>query len=453
VNPPPAPDPAPPAAVIQFTGHPGLRATDARAWEILDTDEWVEKPGAIGYAPQYDPAALLALRGRVRVEIQVGLHTDVVEATVSPEYTRGGPLVFRRDTRSQARPFASQSSKAAVDLHPDLLGALRSPGGRGRITLTPIAGSGIVPGSLVLVAMPIGHQGDLPPRALDALLAADLILAEDTRVTERALRWRGIRNPIASCHEHNERHRATEVVQRLGGGQRIVLVSDAGTPLVSDPGYPILQAALQAGAHVTAIPGPSAVMLALVLSGLPVASFRFAGFAPRRPAELVPFLATTLDSDDTSVVFESAHRIETFLGELAAQAPDRPVALCKDLTKRTEQVLRGTASAVAAAFRTLDDPGGEYTVVLAPRPARPADTAPTSSTEGGPGGGNLESFLALLVAEGCPTAPIVKAWRKFAGIPRDEAYARVQQLAHASKPTVSPTPASDPGSPPAGSGA
>lgn len=420
------PDPqpaAPPSPVeITFHGHPEVTATDLQTWEISDGSDWTARPGLLGHAAAYDPAALLGLRGRVLVGVTCGERTEALEATICSTYPRGGPLVFRRDTRTMSRPFAWQSSKAAADFDRSLVAALREPGSAGRVTLTPLPGAEVPPGSLTLVGMPIGHQGDLSPRALDALLGADVILAEDTRVAEKALRWRGVFAPVESCHEHNERGRVPAVVGRLAKGQRVALVTDAGMPLVSDPGYPLVQAALDAGAHVGAIPGPSAALLALVLSGLPPARFRFVGFPPRKAGERRRFLRAALDSEDTLLFFEAAHRIKDCVADLDALDPARRLALCKDLTKRTEEVVRGTSAEVAATL-TGEEPRGEFTVVVAPRPEKAAPPEAGAENAGGVG---LEAFIKGLLAEGCPTAPIAKAWHRLAGIPRDEAYARVQ---------------------------
>lgn len=409
--------------IVTFRGHPEVSATDLQAWEILDTPEWTGRPGALGFAASYDPAALGRLRGRVTVEIAAGGMMDRLEATVAASYQRGGPLVFRRDTRTLSRPFAWQSSKAAADLDRRLVERLRLPETEARVTITALETGEIPAGSLTVVGMPIGHQADLAPRALEAFASADLILAEDTRAAEKALRWRGVTTPVASCHEHNERQRVPEVVRRLEQGQRLALVSDAGMPLVSDPGYHLVQAALRCGGHVTVVPGPSAVMVALILSGLPSAKFKFLGFAPRRSGERKTFLEALAGSEETAVVFESAHRIDAFLEDLRAVLPDREMALCKDLTKRTERVLRGSSARVQAEFAAGNDHDGEFTVVIAPNPA---ETQAGVTSEQDPG---IENFIVGLLKENCPTAPIAKAWHRLTGIPRDEAYARLQILA------------------------
>jgi 16S rRNA (cytidine1402-2'-O)-methyltransferase len=274
------------------------------------------------------------------------------------------------------------------------------------------------PGALYLVAMPIGNQGDLSPRALDILSGVDLILAEDTRVARDALAWRGIATPVKSCFDHNERMRVPLVARELAAGRRLALVSDAGTPLVSDPGHLIVRAAITAGAYVTMVPGPSAPLMALALSGLPSTTFRFAGFPPRTAAQRETFLAAALASAETTIAFEAPQRVAGLLADLAGLAPDREVALCRDLTKRTEQVWRGTASTVAADFAAQADGRGEFTIVIAPAPAPDTTSAP---------GGDLEAFVAALLRAGCPVNPIVAALRA-GGMSRNDAYALVQGM-------------------------
>jgi len=266
---------------ILCRGHAAITASDARSLELIDGEEWVKRDGAVGYDARYDPAELDSLRGRVLVELSCGGESDRFEATISPLFHRGQPLLFRREPAARARSFAFQSSKTAADLSRPLVEALRRPGAELTIALTPLA-EAPQPGTLYLVALPIGHQGDLSPRAVDVLSSVDLILAEDTRIAHDALGWRGIRTKMQSCYAHNEKSRAAEISRRLGEGARIALVSDAGMPVVSDPGQEITAAALAAGAEVRVIPGPSAVLTALALSGMAAPTFRFAGFPPRQ---------------------------------------------------------------------------------------------------------------------------------------------------------------------------
>jgi 16S rRNA (cytidine1402-2'-O)-methyltransferase len=404
---------------IAFFGHPELRADDVRTLEVLDADEWSQRGAAIGFRASYDPQALLALRGRVTVQIEVGALQDRFEATMAATFHRGLPLVFRRDTLTRAKPLAWQSSKAAADLDRELIAALREPGASGTLTIAALDAAEIPAGTLVLVGMPIGNQADLSPRATDVLASVDAIFAEDTRVTEEQLRWRGVKTPVVSCHEHNEHSRIPQVVARLKAGQRIALVSDAGTPLMSDPGYLIVQAAKQAGAHIQAVPGPSAIILALILSGLPVSSFRFEGFVPRKSAERERFIADVMQARETVVIFESVHRIAALLQNCAQLAPQREVAVCKDLTKRTETIFRGPVSEIAPQFSAEAEPRGEYTIVIAARAA----AQPTSSSELE---SSLDSFVKALLQAGCPTAPIVRALRDTHGLSRDQAYEWVQ---------------------------
>jgi hypothetical protein len=220
---------------IVFRGHADIRATDTQALEIVAGDAWSARPGAIGYAPQFDPQALLALRGRLSFTLRVGEAEDTFEATASPLFVRGAPLVIRRDPAA-ARVFAVQATKAAADLPAKLKAALRAPGAQGVLTVRQVAAAELPPGSLVLVGMPIGSQGDLSPRALDVLSSVDVILAEDTRVARAALGWRGVQTRLESCYAHNEALRTDELAERLRAGQRVAYVSDAGMPAISDPG-------------------------------------------------------------------------------------------------------------------------------------------------------------------------------------------------------------------------
>jgi 16S rRNA (cytidine1402-2'-O)-methyltransferase len=397
-------------------GHPEIAATDTRTIEIVERAEFTARAGVIGYDAHYDPAALAALRGRVRVTIAAGGASDVFEATVWPLVHQRQGIVFAREPAVRPRVFAGMASKAAADLDPQLKAALRAATPV-TLTLTPL-GDEMPPGALYVVAMPLGNQGDLSPRAMEVLSGVDLILAEDTRVAHEALAWRGIHTPVKSCFDHNERARAPLVERELAAGRRLALISDAGMPLVSDPGHVVTRAAIAAGAYVTVVPGPSAPLAALALSGLPAATFRFAGFPPRTQGRRAAFLDDAVASADTTLAFEAPQRIGALLAELAALAPEREIALCRDLTKRTEQVWRGTAQAVAGEFAATDDGRGEFTLVIAPREEDAAAAAP----EGG-----LEDFVAELLRAGCPTNPVVTALRA-RGMSRGDAYALVQRL-------------------------
>jgi 16S rRNA (cytidine1402-2'-O)-methyltransferase len=224
-----------------------------------------------------------------------------------------------------------------------------------------------MPGRLTVCPTPIGNLEDLSPRARRALEEADLVACEDTRRTGLLYERLGIPRPrLVSNHEGNEAERATQLAQQIERGARVALVSDAGTPLISDPGFRLLRACLERGLEVEVLPGPSAVTTALVASGVPAPRWRFEGFLPRRAGELERVLRAT----ETVVAFESPRRLPDSLAALAALAPDRPAAVCRELTKLHEEVARGTLGELARRFR--DEVKGEIVVVIAPAETRAA---------------------------------------------------------------------------------
>jgi 16S rRNA (cytidine1402-2'-O)-methyltransferase len=209
-----------------------------------------------------------------------------------------------------------------------------------------------VPGRLVLVATPIGNLGDLSPRAARALADADLVACEDTRRTGKLLAHVGVKRPLVSLHEHNERRRIPELLRRLDEGATIALASDAGTPLVSDPGYPLVRAAIEAGHRIEPIPGPSAILAALVGSGLPPLPFTFAGFPPPKAGKRRTFYRRFGELGHTFVVYESPHRLAASLDDAAAElGVERPAALARELTKLHEEIVRGSLGELAAWAR------------------------------------------------------------------------------------------------------
>ncbi len=232
-------------------------------------------------------------------------------------------------------------------------------------------------GVLVLAATPIGDPRDAAPRLADELAAADVVAAEDTRRLARLCRALDVRprGRVLSYHEHNEASRTGELVERLSAGDRVVLVTDAGMPSVSDPGYRLVVAAVAAGVRVSAVPGPSAVLAALAVSGLPVDRFCFEGFPPRKPGERARALAALAGEPRTMVFFEAPHRLGATLGAMAgAFGADRPAALCRELTKTYEEVVRGSLSELTEWAQA--EVRGEVTVVVAGAPAAPpADLA------------------------------------------------------------------------------
>jgi 16S rRNA (cytidine1402-2'-O)-methyltransferase len=218
-----------------------------------------------------------------------------------------------------------------------------------------------VPGRLIVCPTPIGNLEDLSPRVRRSLGEADLVAAEDTRRAGLLFERLDIPRPrFVSYHEGNEAERAVQLAQQIERGAKVALISEAGTPVISDPGYRLIRAALDRDLEVEVLPGPSAVTTALVASGLPADRWRFEGFLPRRAGEL----ERVLRSAETVVAFESPRRLPQSLAALAALAPDRPAAVCRELTKLHEEVARGTLGELARRFR--EDVKGEIVLVLGP---------------------------------------------------------------------------------------
>ena len=217
-----------------------------------------------------------------------------------------------------------------------------------------------------LVATPIGNLEDITERALRVLRECDLIACEDTRHTGRLLSRLGIKKPLVSYHEHNEARRAGELAGRALGGERVAVVSDAGTPGVSDPAYRVVRAAIEAGVQVVPVPGPSSVLAALTASGLPTDSFVFEGFLPPKGRRRLQKIEALLDEERTVVVFESPHRTPRLIAEIADLAPARPLALAREITKLHEEILRGKAQELADALM-VKKIRGECVLLIGPK--------------------------------------------------------------------------------------
>lgn len=226
-------------------------------------------------------------------------------------------------------------------------------------------------GRLVVCPTPIGNLEDVTLRVLSALREADVIACEDTRRTRILLDRYGVSARLVSYHEHNEAKRARELVERMRAGETVALVSDAGTPLVSDPGYVLVRDAVAAGLEVEVLPGPSAALAALVASALPADRWRFAGFLPRRRGDLRELLS---EAGGTLVAFESPRRVPATLAVLAELDPGRAVAVCRELTKAHEEVVRGTAAELAERY-AREAPRGEVVLVVGPASAPEAGEA------------------------------------------------------------------------------
>ena len=229
-----------------------------------------------------------------------------------------------------------------------------------------------MPGRLLVVATPIGNLGDLTARAREALASANLVACEDTRRSGQLLTHLGLHKPLVSLHEHNERLRLPRLLDALAEGRTIALVSDAGTPLVSDPGYLLVREAIAAGHRVEPIPGASALLAALVASGLPPYPFTFGGFPPPKSGKRREHYRRFAPLDHTLVFYESPHRLLASLADALAVLGDRPAAVARELTKLHEETLRGSLATLAAELAARPALKGEFVVVVGGRSEREA---------------------------------------------------------------------------------
>ena len=275
-----------------------------------------------------------------------------------------------------------------------------------------------------MVATPLGNLEDITLRALRTLREADLIACEDTRHTGRLLQHFKIDKPLLSCHEHNEAARAPDIVARAAAGASVALVSDAGTPGISDPGYRVVRAALEAGVEVVPIPGPSAAVAALPASGLPTDSFLFKGFLPPRKAARRAALRALAATRSTLVLYEAPHRVLEMLADLRDVMGDRRVAIARELTKLHEEFLRGTAGSVLQELAGRPAVKGELVILVGPD-----EGGPPASEE------SLAVRVGQLERDGKQRMDAIKQAARERGISKREAYARMQ----AAKPEPPPS--------------
>lgn len=265
---------------------------------------------------------------------------------------------------------------------------------------------------LYIVSTPIGNLGDVTERALTVLREADRVLAEDTRRTAILLRHYGIATPLISAHEHNEAARAEQVRAWLDAGETLALVSDAGTPLVSDPGDRIVRHAIAAGHEVVPVPGASALLGALVAAGLPAVPFTFFGFVPRAGREREALLERLATLDHTAVLYESPARLQRLLTDLLRYCDsERGVAVARELTKIHETFVRGTLADAAAYYQGRGTVKGEVVVVLAGAPARAV-----------PDAGAVAALARSLLAEGTRPSAVAREVARRTGLARNDAY-------------------------------
>jgi 16S rRNA (cytidine1402-2'-O)-methyltransferase len=270
------------------------------------------------------------------------------------------------------------------------------------------------PGVLYVVSSPLGNPADLSPRAVSTLASVDVVFAEDTRTARRLLEAHGIDRPTRSCFDANEPDRAQEAAALLAEGQSLALLSEAGTPAVSDPGYRVIRAAIDAGARVVPVPGPSAVLAALVASGLPTDRFLFLGFPPRKPGARRALLQRIAGLPATLVLYESPHRAAETMADLAAVlGPDRPACLARELTKSHEELVRGSLGTLAARYQA-ERPLGEVTLVVGGAPEGDAE-APADDVD-------LERRARALLAAGHSTRDVADILAAETARPRKEIY-------------------------------
>jgi 16S rRNA (cytidine1402-2'-O)-methyltransferase len=270
-------------------------------------------------------------------------------------------------------------------------------------------------GTLYLVATPIGNLEDITLRAVRILRdEVALVACEDTRQTQKLLHHFEIRKPMMGCHEHNEHARAAEIVEILERGDSVALVSDAGTPLISDPGFRVVSAVIAAGLTVVPLPGASAALASLAASGLPTNEFRFVGFLPPKQLARRKHLAALADETATLILYESPHRILECLEDIEAEMGTRPVVLARELTKMHEEFLRGTASEIRSVLSARDSVKGEITLVIGRAAAEVVD-------------GDPKEEVAKLEAQGMARMDAIKTAAKRLGLPKREVYRVVME--------------------------
>jgi 16S rRNA (cytidine1402-2'-O)-methyltransferase len=263
----------------------------------------------------------------------------------------------------------------------------------------------MTPGRLIVCPTPIGNLEDITLRVLSALRDANVVACEDTRRTRVLLERYGVAATLVSYHEHNERAKAPQLIERMQKGDNVALVSDAGMPVVSDPGFVLVRACVAAGLAVEVLPGPSAALSALVASALPADTWRFVGYLPRKRGELVALLR----APETIVAFESPNRVAASLQALADVDPERPVAVCRELTKIHEEIVRGPAGELAARYAEAP-PRGEVVLVLGGAPETEPDLAPALDA------------LRKLVAAGAKPRPASSVVASLTGVKANALY-------------------------------
>ncbi len=265
-------------------------------------------------------------------------------------------------------------------------------------------------GRLYVVSTPIGNLEDITYRAVRILREADWIACEDTRTTRHLLEHYGVATRTVSYHDHNENERAAELIERISQGENGALVSDAGTPLLSDPGYRLVRAAAAAGIRIEPVPGPSALLAALVVSGLPTDQFHFGGFLPSKQGQRKRLLESLADEPATLIFYEAPHRIVEALEDVGAVLGKRDVAVARELTKMYEEVLRGTGAEIAATLSARDSIRGEFVILVAKAQTPLSTEIP------------VEAMIQGLMAAGVERMEAMKTVARERGLSKREVY-------------------------------
>jgi 16S rRNA (cytidine1402-2'-O)-methyltransferase len=280
------------------------------------------------------------------------------------------------------------------------------------IGAVPLTAEEMPPG-LYLVPTPIGNLKDITLRALEVLAAADVIYCEDTRVTARLLERYGIRKPLKACHDHNEARVAKTIVEQVEGGKAIILASDAGTPLLSDPGFAVVREAIAHGVRIEALPGPSALLPGLQLSALPSDAFTFLGFLPQKKGERRKVLESVKQRRETLIAYESPHRIVEALQDIAEVLGRRTLSVSREISKLHEETLRGPPAAIALALADRASIKGEFVLVIGG-----AGEQQQASEE------QIEASIAAAMVDN-PAGKAAGLVARQLGLPREDVYARI----------------------------
>ena len=419
--------------IFRCHGHPRISGTHTKTVEFTrDPDVTARATCVVGVRSEHDDRELLRLRGEVEVIVECGEVRDAFRASISPFFIGDDALVFRRGPQLRGRTLAFDATKTAAELHRELVRAAANRDALVNVTIREL-GTGERQGALFVVSVPIGNDDDLSPRARRVLEAADIVLAEDTRrfrdlVDRTAM---NVDARVVSYHDHNESARARDVLDRLADGARVALVSDAGTPLFSDPGYVVVRAAADAGVAVSPIPGPSSALAVLSASGLPVDRFTYAGFLARRSPARRSEIATLAAAGDAFVLHEAPRRVGGLLDDLGAVIPEWRVCIGREVTKVFEEFRRASAAEMAGAYAAPgDEARGEFTIVVAPpeRTDGGRDDAADVAVDGA-ADGQIERFVRALLAHGVTPKTIAQALSELPGFSHKQAYARVLEIA------------------------